>query len=146
MDDPFNLQRFVDAQFPVYKSVLSELRQGKKRSHWMWFTFPQMEGLGSSPMAKMFAIKDAEEAKAYLNHPVLGPRLIECTKCVTSHFDLKVEEIFGFPDYLKFWSCMTLFNSVSEERSFKRALTIFYKGELDPKTAELLARPADMIE
>ena len=140
MEDPFDLQRFVDAQIPIYKSVLAELRNGKKLTHWMWFVFPQVEGLGSSPMAQAYAIRSIEEAEAYLSHPVLGPRLIECTRLVTRHFDRKAEEIFGFPDYLKFRSCVTLFHEVSDERCFSRALKIFFNDEPDQDTLRRLSR------
>ena len=109
MQDPYNLQRFVDAQKPVYEQVLSELRQGEKRSHWMWFIFPQLEGLGHSAMSRKFSIKSLDEARAYLQHPVLGPRLIECAALVNAIGGRTLDDIFGYPDDLKFRSCMELF-------------------------------------
>ena len=105
----YDLQRFVDAQHPVYETVLSELRQGEKRSHWMWFIFPQLEGLGHSAMSKRFAITSHDEARAYLQHPILGPRLIECAMLVNEIEGRTLHDIFGYPDDLKFRSCMTLF-------------------------------------
>lgn len=102
MDDPFDLQRFVDAQAPIYPQVLAELRGGQKQSHWMWFIFPQIKGLGSSPMARRFAISSRAEAEAYLRHPSLGPRLRECTQLVTAIDDRSIDAILGTPDDLKF--------------------------------------------
>ena len=109
MPDPYNLQRFVEAQNPVIDQVRGELRAGCKRSHWMWFVFPQISGLGASPMAKRYAIASLAEAKAYLQHPVLGARLRECTQLVTETEGRTIEEIFGHPDDLKFRSSITLF-------------------------------------
>src|SRR5215470_17257218 len=103
-----NLQRFIDAQSHVFEQVLVELRAGRKRSHWMWFVFPQMQGLGHSEVAKQYGIVSREEAVAYLKHPVLGPRLMECTRLVNRVEGRAIEEILGFPDDLKFRSCMTL--------------------------------------
>src|SRR5215471_14890599 len=108
-DDPFNLQRFVDAQNSCFDRVRSELQDGKKRSHWMWFIFPQIKGLGHSPMAQKFAISSKEEAAAYLEHPMLGPRLRQCTQLVNCLEGGSIGDIFGNPDDLKFRSCMTLF-------------------------------------
>lgn len=108
-DDPYDLQRFVDAQHAVYETVLAELRQGEKRSHWMWFVFPQIAGLGHSAMSKKFSIKSLDEARAYLRHPILGPRLIECTTLVNEIEGRTLHDIFGYPDDLKFRSCVTLF-------------------------------------
>ena len=110
MSDLFNLVRFIEAQAPVYSRVCSELRQGRKVSHWMWFVFPQIEGLGRSGMARKFAISSLEEARAYLDHPVLGPRLRECTRLVCQISETTIQEIFGSPDDMKFRSCMTLFS------------------------------------
>ncbi|MCJ8519615.1 uncharacterized protein (DUF1810 family) [Pseudorhizobium tarimense] len=135
----FDLQRFVDAQDPVYEHVLAELEAGAKRSHWMWFVFPQMKGLGFSSMAKRFAISSQDEANAYLDHPLLGERLIECTALMLQHMGKTAYEILGSPDDMKFRSCMTLFAAVSERGSpFERALDSFYHGERDRKTIALL--------
>jgi uncharacterized protein (DUF1810 family) len=137
--DPFNLQRFVDAQNPVFAQVCSELREGRKRTHWMWFIFPQLRGLGSSSMARRYAISSLEEATAYLKHPILGPRLRECTRLVTRIEGRPIEEIFSDPDYLKFRSSMTLFaRATSDNRVFTGALDKYFEGELDPLTLERL--------
>ncbi len=109
MEDPFNLQRFVEAQEPVFGQVCAELRRGRKRTHWMWFVFPQIAGLGRSWLASEFAVSSRGEAAAYLNHPVLGPRLRECTRLVNLIEGCRIEQIFGYPDDMKFRSCMTLF-------------------------------------
>jgi len=139
MDDSFNLKRFVDAQAPVYQRVLAELQAGRKASHWMWFMFPQIKGLGSSPMANKFAIASRAEAKAYLDHPILGPRLRECTRLVTAVPQRSIEEILGYPDDLKFRSSMTLFAAVADDnKDFTAALDKFYGGKADPATLERL--------
>jgi len=138
MTDPFDLQRFVDAQAPVYQRVVAELRHGRKQSHWMWFIFPQLAGLGHSPMARRFAIHSREEAVAYLGHGVLGPRLRECTALVTAVKDRTIREILGSPDDLKFCSSMTLFGAVSSDGVFAAAIAKFYGGTPDQKTLELL--------
>jgi len=139
MEDPYNLQRFEDAQGPVIEQVLRELRAGRKNSHWMWFIFPQLRGLGRSPMAVKHAIVSREEAEAYLRHEVLGPRLRECTRLVNLVEGKSVSEIFGYPDDLKFHSSMTLFASVaSGEKIFSDALDKYFGGELDPRTMEEL--------
>src|SRR6188474_2984892 len=109
MQDPYGLDRFVTAQDPVFEQVRAELRAGRKRTHWMWFVFPQMQGLGHSPMAQKYAIVSREEASAYLEHPVLGPRLRECTKLVNRVEGRTLNQIFGYPDDLKFRSSMSLF-------------------------------------
>ena len=133
--DPFNLRRFVDAQNPVYDEVCAELRNGRKRGHWIWFVFPQLRGLGSSNMATVFGISSPQEAVAYLHHPVLGPRLRECTRLVNLVQDRAIEQIFGYPDDLKFRSSMTLFASVSSDSQvFKDALQKYFGGESDPLT------------
>jgi len=133
--DPHNLQRFVDAQSGVFDQVLAELRQGRKRSHWMWFIFPQIAGLGSSEMAQRFAISGREEALAYLNHPVLGPRLRECTALVNKVSGGTVEDIFGYPDHLKFRSSMSLFARVApDEEVFRAALEKYFDGKPDAAT------------
>ena len=135
MNDPFDLQRFVDAQAPVYRRVVAELRHGQKQSHWMWFIFPQIEGLGSSPMAQRFAIASRAEAVAYLDHPLLGPRLHECTRLVIAVEGRAIDAILGYPDDLKFRSSMTLFASVAEDPTdFVAALDKFYGGEMDRAT------------
>jgi uncharacterized protein (DUF1810 family) len=135
MNDPFDLQRFVDAQNPVYDSVCAELRSGQKQGHWMWFIFPQRRGLGSSAMATRFGISSRNEAEAYLNHPVLGPRLEECTRLVNLIEGRSIERIFGHPDDLKIRSSMTLFRIVAEDkRIFNYALEKYFDGEPDPLT------------
>jgi len=139
MDDPFDLQRFVDAQASVYQRVLTELQSGRKASHWMWFIFPQIKGLGSSPMANKFAIASRAETAAYLEHLVLGPRLRECTRLVTAVPDRSIAEILGYPDDLKFRSSMTLFAAVAvDAKDFTDALDKFYGGKADPATLERL--------
>ncbi len=136
--DTHNLQRFVDAQAAVYTRVLAELRAGRKTSHWMWFVFPQIAGLGSSPMAQKFAIASLEEARAYLAHDVLGSRLLECTRLVLEAHGRPISEILGYPDDLKFRSCMTLFAQASPlPAPFDDALRKFFNGQPDPKTLEL---------
>ena len=136
---PYNLQRFVDAQARVYAWVLAELRDGQKRSHWMWFIFPQIAGLGSSSMAQRFAISGRSEAEAYLNHSVLGPRLRECTELVNQVSARTVEEIFGYPDDLKFHSSISLFHLVAPgDELFRRALDKYFAGQLDPETVARL--------
>ncbi len=140
MNDPYNLQRFVDAQHAVYSNVVAELRQGKKRSHWMWFAFPQVVGLGFSPMAERFAITSPEEAIAYLGHEVLGPRLRECTRLVLDVKNKSAHDIFGSPDDLKFRSSMTLFAAVSDDPVFGDAIARYYAGEKDQATLGILAR------
>jgi len=144
MTDPFDLQRFVDAQTPVYPRVIAELRQGRKQSHWMWFIFPQLAGLGHSAMARRFAIASREEAAAYLAHGILGPRLRECTSLVNAVEGRTVTEILGSPDDVKFCSSMTLFSAVSSDEEFARAIEKYYAGKPDPRTLDLLAptRPA----
>jgi uncharacterized protein (DUF1810 family) len=135
MSDLYDLQRFVDAQNPVYDKVCSELRDGRKKSHWMWFVFPQIEGLGSSQLARKFAISSLAEAAAYLAHPVLGPRLAECTRLVNLVEGRPIEQIFGYPDDLKFRSSMTLFaHATSNNRVFIAALQKYFSGEFDPAT------------
>jgi len=138
VSDRFGLQRFVDAQAGVYEQVCRELREGRKRSHWMWFIFPQIKGLGSSPTAVRFAISSLAEARAYLEHAVLGPRLRECTGLVLVA-DRSVDEIFGYPDDLKFHSSMTLFARAGvENRVFVDALEKYFGGEADGATLKRL--------
>jgi uncharacterized protein (DUF1810 family) len=140
MTDRFDLQRFVDAQAPVYPRVLAELRQGRKQSHWMWFIFPQIAGLGHSPMAQRFAIASRAEALAYLGHGVLGSRVRECTALVNAVEGRTINEILGNPDDLKFRSSMTLFGAVSSEALFAEAIAKFYGGAVDQQTMDLLER------
>lgn len=133
------LERFVQAQEPVIERVLTELRAGRKSSHWMWFVFPQIRGLGSSPTAQCFAIASRTEAEAYLRHPVLGPRLRECTQLVNAIEGRSPEEIFGYPDNLKFRSSMTLFAHVTpDNQAFLDALRKYFGGEYDPRTLDEL--------
>src|SRR5689334_5704141 len=115
MSDPYELQRFVDAQNPIYERVLSELRGGRKKSHWMWFVFPQIEGLGRSELSVRFAISGRQEGQAYLDHAILGPRLRECTALVLKARARPIEQILGSPDDMKFQSCMTLFDAVTQQ-------------------------------
>lgn len=137
--DPYNLQRFLEAQAAVYDSVLKELRQGRKRTHWMWFVLPQIQGLGSSVMAQKYAISSVQEAQAYLAHSVLGSRLRECTQLVVKLEGQPIEEIFPYPDDLKFRSCMTLFDRCQGElQLFSQALTKYFDGQADPLTLKIL--------
>lgn len=144
--DRFNLKRFIDAQDRCYTTVQKELTQGKKVSHWMWFIFPQIDGLGCSPTAKKYAIKSLEEAKAYLEDPVLGKRLIECTRLVMRIENSSAQKIFSFPDYLKFHSSMTLFaNTEKSPDIFKNALVKFYDGLADKKSLDILKKNHSVI-
>ena len=143
MADPFELQRFVDAQDGTYDRALGELRRGRKASHWMWFVFPQFSGLGFSPMAQRYAIGSLAEARAYLAHPVLGARLREAAAAVNATEGRTAHEIFGAPDDLKFRSSMTLFREAApDEAVFGEALSRYYGGEPDPRTLELLRAQA----
>ena len=138
-DDPFDLRRFMSAQEDVYDGVVAELRGGQKRSHWMWYIFPQIDGLGHSATAKHFAITGKEEARQYLTHPVLGPRLVECAEVLLSLEGRSALEIFGHTDELKLKSSMTLFGSVAEPGSvFARVLDKYFDGERDVRTLRLL--------
>jgi uncharacterized protein (DUF1810 family) len=133
--DPFNLQRFIDAQNDVYERVFRELSAGRKTSHWMWFVFPQIAGLGSSALAKKFAISSLDEAKAYLAHPFLGRRLRECVDLVNRIEGRSIEEIFGSPDDKKFRSSMTLFARAAEDKQpFERTLDLYFDGAPDHLT------------
>ena len=139
MTDPFDLARFLNAQASDYPQVLSELRAGQKRSHWIWFIFPQMKGLGSSSHAQFYGISSLQEATAYWQHPVLGPRLEECTILVNQVEKQTIERILGYPDDLKFRSSMTLFSrAVPEATIFTQALDKYFAGRPDPLTLELL--------
>jgi len=137
-----DLARFVTAQDQTYDQVVQELTKGAKQSHWMWFIFPQIIGLGRSPTAQRYAITDLEQAKRYLADPVLGARLRQCVQLVLAHSGKSAEEIFGYPDDLKFRSCLTLFAQAAAEGSdrlvFIKALDQFYDGEPDPRTLEIL--------
>jgi len=140
-DDPHLLQRFVDAQSSVYQQALGEIRAGQKRSHWIWFIFPQLDGLGRSETARFYSIKSASEAAAYLNHPVLGIRLLDCTEAMLAIEGKSAHEILGYPDDLKFHSSMTLFGAVSSDRPvFQRAIDRFFGGNFDSQTLKLLAK------
>jgi len=140
MPDIYNLQRFLSAQERVYDTVLAELRAGRKSSHWIWFIFPQIAGLGHSAMAQQFAIASLDEANAYLEHPVLGQRLRECTQLVLDVNGRSAEEIFGSPDYLKFRSCMTLFMTAATDNTiFNAALDKYFDGQPDQLTLDILA-------
>jgi uncharacterized protein (DUF1810 family) len=137
LGDRFDLQRFVEAQAAVHEQVCVELRAGRKRSHWMWFVFPQIRGLGTSPMAVRFAISSLDEARAYLEHAVLGARLQECTGIVVGVTGKTASEIFGYPDDLKFHSSMTLFAKAQEDAGvFGKALERYFGGEMDRGTLE----------
>jgi uncharacterized protein (DUF1810 family) len=139
MNDPYRLSRFVRAQQDDLQQALAEIRSGKKRTHWMWYIFPQIDGLAFSSTAKYYAIKSIHEAKAYLEHPVLGPRLLECAEAVVRVEARSAKEIFGSPDDLKLRSCATLFACVSPlGSSFLRLLEKYYRGERDQKTLRLL--------
>jgi uncharacterized protein (DUF1810 family) len=138
-----DLSRFVDAQSGVYERALQELRDGRKRSHWMWFVFPQLRGLGRSAAAHRYGIADPDEARAYLAHPLLGARLAQCTQAVLAHAGTGLGEILGFPDDLKFVSCMTLFDAAGGSKElFERALQAFNGGVADAATLRLLGRDA----
>ncbi|HAO42491.1 MAG TPA: DUF1810 domain-containing protein [Afipia sp.] len=135
MNDDFDLERFMAAQAPVYPRVVSELRAGRKQSHWMWFIFPQIEGLGFSAMAQKYAVRSRAEAVAYLEHPVLGPRLRECTRLVNTVVGKDIHAILGSPDDMKFKSSMTLFANVTPDNTdFVTALQKYYDGEFDEAT------------
>ena len=138
-NDPYDLQRFLDAQSRCFERVCRELSEGYKQSHWMWFIFPQFKGLGHSAMANRYAISSREEAAAYLRHPVLGSRLRHCTELVISIEGRTIEEIFGDPDDLKFRSSMTLFaNAAEDKRIFEDALGKYFSGKPDPLTLDRL--------
>ncbi|MEJ8824269.1 DUF1810 domain-containing protein [Variovorax humicola] len=140
MDAPVDLQRFVDAQAPVIKTVTEELRAGRKRSHWMWFVFPQLDGLGHSAMARRYAIASLNEARAYLRHPVLGPRLEAWSALVLQVPDASIHEIFGSPDDMKFRSSMTLFAQAAPDKGiFTECLRKYFGGVGDPATLALLS-------
>ena len=137
--DPYALQRFVDAQRGVYAQAEQELRDGRKDSHWMWYIFPQIKGLGQSAMAQKYAISSGAEAMEYLNHPELGKRLRDCTQIVTAISGRSIQDIFGYPDHLKFHSSMTLFaHAGNDNQVFMDALRKYYRSEFDHQTIERL--------
>ena len=140
MPDAYHLQRFVDAQASCFAQVRSELAAGKKHTHWMWFIFPQLQGLGSSEMAQRFAISGLDEAEAYLAHPVLGVRLHDCASLVNGVSGRTVEDIFGYPDHLKFPSSVTLFAEAAypENKVFHEALAKYFNGQPDKATTDWL--------
>ena len=141
----FDLIRFVDAQAGVYENVISELRSGQKRSHWMWFIFPQIDGLAMSPTSRHYSIKSLAEAHAYLEHPILGARLIECSEALLALPDRTASQIFGYPDDLKLNSSMTLFSFVKGTDSvFESVLTKYFTGERDNRTVQILDRLGDI--
>ncbi len=138
-DDPFNLHRFVSAQAKDYDAVLAELRSGRKRTHWMWYIFPQIDGLGHSTTSKHYAIKSKAEARQYLQHPILGTRLLECVKILLDLEGRSASEIFGSPDDLKLKSSLTLFANVTNTQpEFARALDKYFQGKRDSRTINLL--------
>lgn len=140
LDDTFDLDRFVSAQENVYQTALEEIGNGRKQGHWMWFIFPQITGLGSTEISRLYAIKSREEAVAYLEHPVLGPRLREISEVLLTQDDKSATEILGTPDDLKLRSSMTLFKSVSTENDvFLNVLDRYYGGEEDPQTFRILS-------
>ena len=142
MPDPFSLSRFVDAQEPIFVRALEEIRRGRKESHWMWFIFPQIAGLGQSPTARYFAIHGIDEARAYLAHPALGPRLIECCEAILQVTGKSAHGILGSPDDMKLRSSMTLFARVPDAPlAFSQVLAKYYEGQHDQKTLELLNLP-----
>jgi len=137
--DPYNLDRFVDAQARMFPEVVSELRAGRKTSHWIWFVFPQIRGLGQSPTSIEYAISGLDEARAYLAHPILGPRLKECAQLVLQLENRTASQIFGSPDDMKFGSCMTLFAQASpEDHIFTQALQKYFRGVPDQMTLDRL--------
>jgi uncharacterized protein (DUF1810 family) len=140
--DRYDLPRFINAQRQIYDQVLTELRLGRKQSHWMWYMFPQIRGLGSSPMAQRYAISSLDEAKAYVGHAVLGNRLLECTQLVTAARAESIEDILGYPDNLKFHSSMTLFaHAANHHEVFESALRKYFRSEYDHRTMERLESP-----
>jgi uncharacterized protein (DUF1810 family) len=140
MGDSFDLRPFVEAQGPVYARVVEELSAGHKRSHWMWFVFPQIAGLGFSAMAQRFAIGSRAEAVAYLAHDVLGPRLLECTNLVMATSEKAINDILGSPDDMKFRSSMTPFDAISEQEIFAEAIAAFYPDGKDLATLAILEK------
>ncbi|TCS37521.1 uncharacterized protein (DUF1810 family) [Paucimonas lemoignei] len=141
MHDPYDLQRFLDAQESTYDHALAELRAGRKRSHWMWFIFPQIEGLGRSDVARRYAITSLDEARAYLAHPILGARLRECSRAVAELAGKSVAAIFGYPDDMKFHSSMTLFAQATDDNEvFEDCLRKYFQGQPDALTLQRIGR------
>jgi uncharacterized protein (DUF1810 family) len=141
MNDPYDLSRFIEAQEPIYATALRELEHGRKQSHWMWFIFPQIAGLGHSPTSQRFAISSLEEARAYLAHPLLGSRLIECTHTINAVRNRTAHQIFGSPDDMKLRSSMTLFREAANDPSpFKTAIERYFDGKADQRTLDILAK------
>lgn len=138
--DPFDLNRFISAQDKVYDRVLAELKNGRKRSHWMWYIFPQLDGLAQSTTSKYYAIKSPSEAIAYLNHPLLGVRILECANTIVAIEGKTVSEIFGYPDDLKLKSSMTLFSDVASDLVFVYVLDKYFQSERDDRTLQLLEK------
>ena len=139
--DQYNLNRFVNAQLTTYECAMLELTQGRKESHWIWYIFPQIEGLGSSDTAKLYAIKSLEEGRAYLRHPELGPRLIEACEILLSLKDASMDEVMGFPDDLKLLSSMTLFESIADTNSiFTKIIEFYYDDERDSSSLEIIKK------
>ncbi|CAN5712715.1 DUF1810 domain-containing protein [soil metagenome] len=146
-DDPFDLNRFVSAQMNVYSGALREIQDGRKQSHWMWFIFPQIAGLGMSETARFYAIGSRAEAKAFLDHPILGRRIVECAEAALQHSDRSALGIFGRPDDIKLRSSATLFASVNgSDPAFHRVLDHFFDGQPDDRTLELLRTASERAE
>jgi uncharacterized protein (DUF1810 family) len=140
MNDPFHLSRFLEAQEAIYETVLRELEHGRKASHWMWFIFPQIAGLGHSPTALRFAISSLDEARAYLAHPLLGNRLVQCTRTINAVRNRTAHQIFDSPDDMKLRSSMTLFREAAKDpEPFRAAIERYFDGEADARTMEILA-------
>ena len=139
-NNSFDLNRFISAQNQVYNRVLAELKNGCKRSHWIWYIFPQLDGLAPSTTSKYYAIKSRQEAIAYLNHPILGARILECANTILAVEGKTVSEIFGYPDDLKLKSSMTLFSEVTTDSVFALVLNKYFQGEQDEKTLQLIKK------
>ena len=137
--DEYNLNRFVEAQMVTYEGAMLELARGRKKSHWIWYIFPQIEGLGRSDTAKLYSIKSLEEGRAYLKHPVLGPRLVEACEILLSLKEASMDEVMGFPDDLKLLSSMTLFEALSDSNSiFTKMIEFYFDDERDNKSLEIV--------
>jgi len=144
--NPYHLERFVEAQEPIYTTALAELRNGQKRTHWMWYIFPQIEGLGFSVTSKYYALKNLDEARRYLAHPILGERLRECCNALLRVQGRTAYQIFGSPDDLKLKSCMTLFSEAAEEPEvFTEVLEEYFKGQKDQRTLDILAELKEQL-
>ena len=139
--DQYNLNRFIEAQMTTYEQAMLELARGRKESHWVWYIFPQIEGLGRSDTAKLYSIKSLEEGRAYLGHPVLGPRLIEACEILLNLKDASIDEVMGFPDDLKLLSSMTLFESIADTNSiFTKIIKFYYDDERDSSSLEIIKK------